>query len=794
MWMSLTLLAILANSLSIVSSGTHADLEQVTLNPTNNVSDTSDTTEESNEDATTAHPMTTHTQETTGSTNSSESSESCRGDSNAMSGCDEECRERCPGYEPVQCKCIKNSCKCKHGFVYDPATYKCILPSQCKTPTTTSTEKSLITQTTTDLNSHQSTTPKTTTKPNEQPSTTLTTKTNEGSEATTHNPKITTEKQFTTTTKSSKDITTHRPELTSEKSICETNSESKTTTEVSIGLTTDKESSTTESSEETDSTTESENTDNTDSLIHMTGDSGWTTETSTVVTTTVGPRDCKGRRERYYPCALSCPQRSCEEFLNGSTCPIASKVSGCKPECRCQNGFFRDSEGNCVTGAECRRAARQTTKSVMSSTTANPNQKTSTTSMAPTTQEPSCEDIGYELFAKGNLEYTAKILNDLVQTKPGNNVLCGGASILYLMAQLAVQAKDNAKKELLKVLNLKETDQMCRCGGRPHLNYLLMGLFKSNIVMEQIRCVLPKIAANLQASSPDIEYDLLCKIYADDSCPLTEYFIRTTTQVFLRGPENVNFRAKDSARYISDDVAQYTNDAFVNFIKPNTLSALSGLILVDAEAFTGKWEKQFEPAFTTMSDFNRNGRIDKIPMMNQRASFLYAESSVLNAKILRLRYTQKEYSLTIFLPNRVDGLNDMLKRMENPETVLSVIESLRSVDVEVYIPKFTISVANRLKNPSIKANIKEIFNKNSTGLSDIASCHNPFVSDILQKVTFQVDELGLGDKKDIDFPDSEEIPDSPSRPRVPQLFKADHAFAYYLFYNKVALIAGVFNR
>uniref|UniRef100_A0A2A4J8D0 Serpin domain-containing protein n=1 Tax=Heliothis virescens TaxID=7102 RepID=A0A2A4J8D0_HELVI len=626
--------------------------------------------------------------------------ESCRGDYNAMPGCDEKCRKRCPGDEPIQCKCVENGCECKDGFVFEPVTYKCILPSQCNITTTTSTEKSLVTQTTTEL------------------STTLTTKTNESYEVSTNGPIITTEKQ-SNTTQYSKDenSTTHRPEISTAESVCETNSESKSTTEVRIGLTTLKELSTADSTEEIDSTTPtSQTTDESDTLIHITGDfSGWTTQSKS-----------------------------------------------------------------------------ESTASTETSTFITTTVETSTTSLMPTTPEPSCEDIGYELFAKGNLEYTAKILNDLVQTKPGNNVLCGGASILYLMAQLAVQAKDTAKKELLKVLNLKETDQMCRCGGRSNLNYLLMGLFKSNIAAEQIRCVLPKISANLTASYPDIEYDLFCKIYADDSCALTDYFIRSTTQVFVIGPENIDFSAKNSARNISDTVAQYTNDAFVNYIKPNTLSALNGLILVDAEAFMGKWEKQFDPAFTTMVDFNRNGRIDKIPTMNQRASFLYADSSVLNAKVLRMKYTQKEFSLTIFLPNRIDGLNDMLKRMENPDTVLSVIETLRLVDVEVYIPKFSISVANRLKNPSIKANIKEIFNENSTGLEDIASCDNPFVSDILQKVTFQVDELGLGDRKDIDFPDPEDI--SPSRPQAPQLFKADHPFVYYLFYNKVALIAGVFAR
>ncbi|KAF9417866.1 hypothetical protein HW555_005163 [Spodoptera exigua] len=59
---------------------------------------------------------------------------SCNGDHNAEPGCDQDCSERCPGPEPDECVCNKDSCKCKDGYVYDPKTKKCVRLESCKPP------------------------------------------------------------------------------------------------------------------------------------------------------------------------------------------------------------------------------------------------------------------------------------------------------------------------------------------------------------------------------------------------------------------------------------------------------------------------------------------------------------------------------------------------------------------------------------------------------------------------------------------------------------------------------------
>ncbi|XP_022816716.1 uncharacterized protein LOC111349731 [Spodoptera litura] len=479
-------------------------------------------------------------------------------------------------------------------------------------------------------------------------------------------------------------------------------------------------------------------------------------ETTTEASTTKGPKDCKGRNEWYFDCAPSCPQRTCEDYLNGVRCQASDRTTGCKPECRCMIGYYKDAEGNCVSTLQCRQSSSNTG---MTSTT------TTSTTTTSTTAEPTCEEEAIPLFAVGSLRYTLRILYEISLSNPGNSVMVGGASVLYLMGELALYAKGRAKTELLNVFNLQET--------------------------EQISCAFPRISAALTAQYPDIEFSLFCKIYADDDCPMTDDFIQNTEKIFAMAPQNLNFSASDAAKTISDEVENMTNGNFENYLKTRTISTLDHLVMIDAEGFQGKWEKQFNPADTTLKDFFWSGRISKVQSMYQKDTFLYGESSVLGAKILKMDYVGGMFGLVIFLPNSLIGLNDLLRKLQqNTNVVYSAVGSLTMQMVEIDLPKFEISVANRLKIPSEKAGVTRIFSNTSLGLENVASCEMPYVSEILQKITFHVDEYGMGETRDVEFAPIATT-QAPRRQQTYR-FKADHPFVYSLFHKEVMLQAGIF--
>ncbi|KAL0840528.1 hypothetical protein ABMA28_015747 [Loxostege sticticalis] len=67
------------------------------------------------------------------------------------------------------------------------------------------------------------------------------------------------------------------------------------------------------------------------------------------------PFPCDGPNEHYDSCPPVCRDKSCTDYLKNVTCPkfsLSVKVA-CRPACLCNEGYYRDSEGICVSAKEC---------------------------------------------------------------------------------------------------------------------------------------------------------------------------------------------------------------------------------------------------------------------------------------------------------------------------------------------------------------------------------------------------------------------------------------------------------
>ncbi|CAG9785165.1 unnamed protein product [Diatraea saccharalis] len=68
------------------------------------------------------------------------------------------------------------------------------------------------------------------------------------------------------------------------------------------------------------------------------------------------PFKCNKCNEVYDSCPPVCPGQNCTDYLNKTKCPKyrIGIVVPCKPACRCKQGYYRDSKGNCVSGEKCK--------------------------------------------------------------------------------------------------------------------------------------------------------------------------------------------------------------------------------------------------------------------------------------------------------------------------------------------------------------------------------------------------------------------------------------------------------
>lgn len=60
-----------------------------------------------------------------------------------------------------------------------------------------------------------------------------------------------------------------------------------------------------------------------------------------------------------------------------------------------------------------------------------------------------------------------------------------------------------------------------------------------------------------------------------------------------------------------------------------------------------------------------------------------------------------DFTLAILLPRTIHGVPELVKKLKNAEVVLEAINALKLQEVDLYLPKFNVTVANLLKVPSI---------------------------------------------------------------------------------------------
>ncbi|XP_028159136.1 zonadhesin-like [Ostrinia furnacalis] len=75
-----------------------------------------------------------------------------------------------------------------------------------------------------------------------------------------------------------------------------------------------------------------------------------------IATAQCPPFPCDGPNEKYQSCPPVCPGETCTDYLKNATCPKfrIGIVVPCKPACRCLKGYYRNSQGICISKNKCK--------------------------------------------------------------------------------------------------------------------------------------------------------------------------------------------------------------------------------------------------------------------------------------------------------------------------------------------------------------------------------------------------------------------------------------------------------
>ncbi|XP_075970393.1 alaserpin-like isoform X2 [Anticarsia gemmatalis] len=370
-----------------------------------------------------------------------------------------------------------------------------------------------------------------------------------------------------------------------------------------------------------------------------------------------------------------------------------------------------------------------------------------------------------QLLKEGNDQFTAKLFQEAVKSSAGKSVVLSAFSVLTPLSQLALASVGESHDEILNAI----------------------GMPSDNLTKEAVARINTRLS-----SVKGVELKQANKVYVSSGFTLNDEFAEVSKNVFHSEVQNVDFSDQTgTAKQINEWVEDHTNKRIKDLVDPNSIGSDTVTVLVNAIYFKGRWKNPFIKLATHTRDFyvTKENKVG-IPMMHNKDDFKYGYSSELGAKFLELPYVGEETSFVVVLPDEVDGVDALIKKLEDPAAFTRGLQTMSTQDVVVALPKFKIETTTNLKQALQNMNIAKLFTAGSARLDNlIKGENNLYVSDAVQKAFIEVNEEGAEAAGGNEFGI---VPTSLSR-IPPKFFTADHPFVFFLMQNDVILFNGVFR-
>ena len=235
---------------------------------------------------------------------------------------------------------------------------------------------------------------------------------------------------------------------------------------------------------------------------------------------------------------------------------------------------------------------------------------------------------------------------------------------------------------------------------------------------------------------------------------------------------NQDFSYPDKVANVANTyIEQNTNGLIKKCVDPKSINNDIELLLINTIYFKGTWKKKFEPQNTKQCIFYGFTDISNISLMSQNDDFMYFEDN--EKQVVEMGYTfqsnefsQSTYSMGIILPK-----NNTLIDFD-----LSHVDKMYSENIDLSIPKFTHKKKMELKPFMEKCGVKTLFTKEAQ-LQKMSSSRTLFVSSIIHETIMIVDEEGTEAAAATVVTCTNECATIKKKPKV---FRADHAFKYYI--------------
>ncbi|EDW88479.2 Spn2 [Drosophila yakuba] len=343
-------------------------------------------------------------------------------------------------------------------------------------------------------------------------------------------------------------------------------------------------------------------------------------------------------------------------------------------------------------------------------------------------------------------------------------------------------AKKNANKNLISSpLSVEIALSMAYMGARGKTAQEMRQVLKLPEDKKQVAAKYKDLLTELEGREKVAILSLANRIYVNNKFELVPGYNQIVKDSFKAEAEAISVADPNKAASIVNKwVDNQTGGKIRDIVEAKDMSDMV-LIILNAIYFKGQWAFIFNPKFTKKEDFRISDQKSvPVEMMSHIGSFKAAHIRELSAKVIELPYRNSSLSMVIYLPDRIDGLPELEKK------IAGFPLNLRHTKVSLRLPKFKIEFSDDLIDPLKEMGIQDAFRR-SADFNDLVVETKTKVESVVHKALIEVNEEGAeaaAATKIVVYPLS-------AHP-IWMDFNVDHPFAYVIRDEKTIYFQGHF--
>ena len=306
------------------------------------------------------------------------------------------------------------------------------------------------------------------------------------------------------------------------------------------------------------------------------------------------------------------------------------------------------------------------------------------------------------------------LFTSLHENEPAPNIFISPLSVSMALGMTLNGADTETRDEMAQILNKLELTEESINQSYQSLIELLTGL------------------------DPKVKMQIANSIWYRQGIDVESQFLDKNKSYFDAEVAALDFDSPAAVDIINDWVSDKTEGLIDSIIEEITRDVI--MYIINAIYFKGTWTYEFDPEVTEEATFfNMDASESTVPLMSMRNTLAYHRTD--DVTLVDIPYGDSLYSMTVVLPSESAGMDELIHSL-NSDTWNGLISNLEHTEIDLFIPRFSLSYQTSLRNTLIQMGIEQAFSPAEADFSRIHPTMDLFITDVIHKSFVEVNEEG----------------------------------------------------